>query len=310
MNFEQIDCFLAAARCSTFFDAAETLHTTQSSLSKQIQKLERELDLVLFDRSHRKAVLTPAGEMFFEEALILSRTYHQALFRIRKYQTELGQKLCIGTLPILTQYHLTGRLKAFQEKYPTINLTISEVEEPDLIDGLSRERYDLIIGRSFLLKSRESASPNPQDSSSLAALSSREYVFLSLASDRLSVLLPSSHPLAGKAAVSLSEIAHERFLMMNPYTSIYRLCEELFQNANIHPQILRTARVESIISAVAFEEGISLLPEGNLQLFQHEQVTAVPLADSPPLDIGIIYRKNAPLSLPMQCLLREFSDSN
>lgn len=308
MTFEQIDCFLAAAKCDTFFDAAETLHMTQSSVSKQIQKLERELGLVLFDRRHRKAVLTPAGEMFLQEALLLSRTYHQTLLRVRNYQTELEEKLCIGTLPVLTQYHLTGRLKNFQEKYPTIQLTISEAEEPELLKGLCSDRYDLIIGRSYLLKSGDLNSLGAKEIN--ASLSPSQYHFLPIASDTLSVLLPSSHPLAGRTSVSLSEIADENFLLMNPYTSIYHLCEELFSNAGIHPRILRTARVESIISAVAFEEGISLLPQGNLQLFWHEHVTAVPLFDSPSLDIGLIYRKNASLSLPMQCLLREFSDSS
>lgn len=55
MTFEQIDCFIAAVHADTFFDAAELLHTTQSTLSKQIQKLEKELNLQLFDRSRRNA---------------------------------------------------------------------------------------------------------------------------------------------------------------------------------------------------------------------------------------------------------------
>lgn len=52
-----------------FFDAAETMHISQSSLSKQIMKLEKELDLTLWDRSKRTAVLTPAGEFFIKKHL-------------------------------------------------------------------------------------------------------------------------------------------------------------------------------------------------------------------------------------------------
>ena len=87
MTFEQIDCFIAAVHADTFFDAAELLHTTQSTLSKQIQKLEKELNLQLFDRSRRNAVLTPAGELFYQEAQELSRQYHQMLHRMSLYQT-------------------------------------------------------------------------------------------------------------------------------------------------------------------------------------------------------------------------------
>ena len=51
MTLEQIDFFLMAVRCDTFLEAAENLHIAQSTLSKQIQKLETELNLPLFDRT-------------------------------------------------------------------------------------------------------------------------------------------------------------------------------------------------------------------------------------------------------------------
>ena len=73
MTFEQIDYFICAAQSRTFFDAAEAMHISQSALSKQIMKLEKELDLVLWDRNKRSAVLTPAGEFFYKEALKISR---------------------------------------------------------------------------------------------------------------------------------------------------------------------------------------------------------------------------------------------
>lgn len=54
MTMEQIDFFLMAVRCDTFLEAAENLHIAQSTLSKQIQKLEAELNLPLFDCSCSK----------------------------------------------------------------------------------------------------------------------------------------------------------------------------------------------------------------------------------------------------------------
>ena len=68
MTLEQIDYFICAAQSRTFFDAAEAMHISQSSLSKQIMKLEKELELTLWDRSKRTAVLTPEGEFFYKEA--------------------------------------------------------------------------------------------------------------------------------------------------------------------------------------------------------------------------------------------------
>lgn len=107
MTFEQLDCFIAAVECSSFFHAAETLHITQSTLSKQIMKLERELDLTLWDRSRRSAVLTPAGEVFYKEALHLMSEYRKSLATLEQFRETLSQTLRIGTLPILSQYQLS-----------------------------------------------------------------------------------------------------------------------------------------------------------------------------------------------------------
>lgn len=273
MTFEQIDYFIAVVKSDTFFDAAETLHITQSTLSKQIMKLEKELDIQLLDRTKRSASLTEAGKVFYEEALRLSREYHQTLLHMRNFRMQSPQKLCIGTLPILTQYHLTPLFKEFEEQYPQIHLTLDEVEETELMEGLSQGKYDLVIARKHMADSQK-------------------HSFHLLAEDRLVAVLPDTYPLTEKNSVSPADIAKERFVLMKPYTSIYQLCMELFQKYGIHPDIVRTARIESIISAVSIHEGISLLPEGNFNLFRHEGLTAIPLEPSPRLSVGIIRRKS------------------
>lgn len=78
---------------------------------------------------------------------------------------------------------------------------------------------------------------------------------------------------------------------MHPYTAIYQLCQKLFSDAGITPNILRTARMESIISAVLFGEAISLFPESNFQTFAHQGLVAVPLLHAPKLVVGIAYKK-------------------
>ena len=61
MTFEQLTYFIAVVENDTYFDAAYQVNISQSSLSKQIMKLENELDMALFDRSSRSATLTEAG---------------------------------------------------------------------------------------------------------------------------------------------------------------------------------------------------------------------------------------------------------
>ena len=78
---------------------------------------------------------------------------------------------------------------------------------------------------------------------------------------------------------------------MHPYTAIYRLCLSLFQDAGIRPDIVRTARMESILSAVTLHEGISLFAEENFNLFRHDSLVSVPLEPSPVLKTGVAVRK-------------------
>ena len=268
MTFDQIQYFIAIAECNTYFDAAEELNISQSALSKQIIKLEKELGVALLDRSRRKASLTPAGETFYEDALALRRQYETMNRHMKKYQIFTGNKneLRVGTLPILTQYGLTAHFRQFTESHPDIHLILDEVEENDLKKGLLSSQYDLIICREQMIA----------DQSDISSVY--------LADDELVTVLPVGHPLDGPA--SLSALADESFILMNRYTSVYQICQALFANVPVHPQILRTGRVESIISAVAIGEGVSLLPYSNFKLFHHEHVKTLPL--TPPVKLPVV----------------------
>ena len=147
MTFDQIQYFIAIAECNTYFDAAEELNISQSALSKQIIKLEKELGVTLLDRSRRKASLTPAGETFYQDALALRRQYEIMTGHMKKYKIPIENKneLRIGTLPILTQYGLTAHFRQFTKSHPDISLILDEVEENDLKKGLLSGQYDLII---------------------------------------------------------------------------------------------------------------------------------------------------------------------
>lgn len=291
MTMEQLEYFLAAAEQDTFFNAAEMMHISQSSLSKQILKLEKELGITLLDRSHRKAELTPAGRLFYQDAEKLTEQYRQMLINVRSFR----QDIRIGTLPILAQYDLTLPLKEFGKLHPELHLHISEVEEQELISGLENQRFDLVICRSSLISDRQIQS-------------------FPIASDRLMVILPLTHPLAvsfgtqkGKKTrphgIPLSLLASESFILMNQYTSIYSLCIRLFQDAGIQPEILRTARPESIINAVSVGEGISLLPEKTWQMFAEKDLTALPLEPCQELTIVLARNKKSPRIPAFQELL-------
>ena len=285
MTFEQIDYFICAAQSRTFFDAAEAMHISQSALSKQIMKLEKELDLVLWDRSKRSAVLTPAGEFFYKEALKISRQYHRSLEAVSHFKDSETQALHIGTLPFLSQYHLTSQIHSFCSAHPEIPFSLKEVEDQELLAGLENDHFQLVFIRKNMVDPKL-------------------YTFHLLTEDRLVAVLPAGHPLSAKTSLDLTELKRDPFILMPPHTSIYRLCMRSFHNAGIHPQILRTARAESIVSAVEIGEGISLLAESSFHLFRQPSLIAVPINGLDKLSIGIACKKNMTLTSSAECFLR------
>ncbi|MCC8151893.1 MAG: LysR family transcriptional regulator substrate-binding protein [Lachnospiraceae bacterium] len=196
---------------------------------------------------------------------------------MQQYRDQTRQQLRVGTLPILSQYGLTSLFRKFSEQYPQIILSLDEVEENELMHGLDHGIYDIVIARNSMF-------------------SPEKYQTALLSEDRLAAIFPVFHPLADREVVTLENLAEERFILMKPYTSIYQLCMKLFANSDIRPNILRTARMESILGAVAAGEGISLLPEKNFQLFSHASLTAVPLFSAPTLSVVAARKKAAPAS--------------
>lgn len=271
MTFEQLNYFIAVVENDTYFDAAYQVNISQSSLSKQIMKLEKELDMALFDRSSRSATLTEAGEFFYHEAKELVKHYEQTLERVKSFKATNENNLHIAVLPIQTQYNLNSIFNGFKNKFPHINLTISEVEDDRLMEGVEKNEYDLIIARE-------------------AMFNSAQFNMYPVAEDELVVVLSSSHELAGRSELTFEEIAGENFILMNPYTSIYQLCINELKKHKIDANIIRTARTESIVGSVSINEGISLIPKSNFQVFNQKNITTVPL--NPPIKLSVVLAKN------------------
>lgn len=285
MTFEQLEYFIAVTELDTFLNAAESLHISQSSLSKQIIKLEKELGIMLLDRSRRSASLTEAGDLFYKDAKKLSLQYQEMLSKMNLYRESNLKSLRVGTLPILTQYHLTALFQKFSVRHPEIVVAIDEVEEINLLKGLEDGCYDLIIAREHML--------DPQ-----------KQVIYPVASDELVAVLPVSHPLASAPALTLKDLQDENFILMNRYTAIFQLCMEKFAKEELNLKLSRTARVESILSAVAIGEGISLLPKSNLNIFHHQDIIAVSLHPAIPLSVVLAKQKRQKSSPALNLLIQ------
>src|ERR1041384_5211428 len=132
--------FEAAARHLSFTRAAEELFLTQSALSRQMQTLEEQLGLPLFERRHRQLLLTDAGQVLHAAAKSVLEEIAQAVAAIRRDQA--AQPLTVSTNQPFASLWLIPRLSRFRERHPSVDVYISA---DNRIVDLERERIDLAV---------------------------------------------------------------------------------------------------------------------------------------------------------------------
>ncbi len=132
--------FDAAARHLSFTRAAQDLFVTQSALSRQIQTLEEQLGVPLFERRHRELRLTDAGQVLHATAKAVLEQLTQAIGKIHREQT--AQPLTVSTNQPFASLWLIPRLAHFRARHPTVDVFISA---DNRIVDLERERIDLAV---------------------------------------------------------------------------------------------------------------------------------------------------------------------
>lgn len=268
MTFDELYYFVVLVREDNFLNAAETLHISQSSLTKHIQKLEKELDISLFDRNSRKAVITEAGKYFYKEAVKLLKQKEKIIYNLEKYKSK--EEIKIGVLPVFNQYNLNSIFKNFKEKYPYIKINFEEGEEESLKEGILNGKFDFIIARDL------------SDKTII-----KEAV---VARDILIAAVPENHLLAEKKSLALKDLKNENLFLMNKYTTVYQIITKLFDKEKISPRITKTARAETIINCLSFENGTALLPYSSFKIFKNKNLKIIKLV--PEIKIPVVLMRN------------------
>jgi DNA-binding transcriptional LysR family regulator len=278
MEMKQVKYFLTVAEQGSFSAAADNLYISQSSLSKQIMALEKELGVELFDRSKRSIALTEAGEAFRKHAYLINEEYKVMLTNLKEHKR--APSLSIVAIPVIAQYGITSYIAQFQTAYPNIQLMLEEREASTILPVLHTHQFDLAFIRDNYLDGEQ-------------------YHLLEVDRDKFMVTLSVKHPLAGRASISLSELANENFIMFDKGTVVHELAVDACRKVGFEPRIFYASlRVESILGLVASQSGIALIMEKIFQYHKHPDVIAIPLTEIVESKIVLAYPKDKKLSAP------------
>ncbi|GGD98443.1 LysR family transcriptional regulator [Planktosalinus lacus] len=150
MTITQLKYVLMVAEHKNFTKAAEKTFVTQPTLSMQIQKLEDELDILVFDRSTKPLRLTAVGQQIVEQARKIVNEANRMQDIVDQQKGYIGGDFKLGIIPTVMPTLLPMFLKAFTRKHPKVQLKIEELNTEECIQKLNEGNLDAAIAATPL----------------------------------------------------------------------------------------------------------------------------------------------------------------
>ena len=276
MTLTQLEYIVALDTHRHFVLASEKSFVTQPTLSMQIQKLEEELGIKIFDRTKQPVIPTEIGASVIAQARIILRESSMIKHLINEQKDSMTGELRIGIIPTLAPYLLPPLFKQMREKYPQLNLIIKETITEEVISELKSNRLDcgLVV--------------TPLQDSSI-----KEQV---LFYEELFVYVSKKNALYNKKYVLASEIEPDQLWLLEEghcfRSQILNLCE-LRKSSDFHFKY-ETGNIETLKRMVDKSDGITILPELAVMEFSKSQMKLVKRLKepSPAREISLVTHRN------------------
>lgn len=249
MDLEKLHAFLVLANAGSFTRAADELFISQPALSKQIQSLERELKVPLFNRTKKQSTLTIYGEYFRPYAANILANYHNAREHIRQIENLDEGVLNFGATNFIGVYLMPPCLAAFRKDYPGITLDMTINASRRLLHRLETYELEFILLSDYI----------PIDES--------RYRVQLWKHDTLYVTAAPSHPFCSRPCIHAAELNNEVFIVKEPSSSIYKFLHQKLRPYGLclkHPLFI--SHQEAIKQATMHGVGLSILPEKSIAL--------------------------------------------
>ena len=150
MTISQLKYILAVAKHQNFTKAAASCFVTQPTLSMQIQKLEDELEIKIFDRSKKPLKVTKIGKKIIEQAKSIVDESNRMQDIIEQEKGFIGGRFVVGIIPTVMPTLLPMFLKTFMKRYPKVKLEVLELTTQDIIQKLKDGHIDTAIAATPL----------------------------------------------------------------------------------------------------------------------------------------------------------------
>ncbi len=145
MTLTQLSYIVAVDKFKNFGHAADSCKITQPTLSMQIQKLEDELGILLFDRSRQPITTTKMGQTLIAQARVILNESQKFSDLVQEDKGEVKGEVTLGVIPTLAPYLLPLFIKKFSEKHPALEINIEELQTHQILERLKNNSLDIAI---------------------------------------------------------------------------------------------------------------------------------------------------------------------
>jgi DNA-binding transcriptional LysR family regulator len=262
------------ARAGSFAGAAAVLHHTPSAVSQQIAALERGAGAALVHRSTRGVTLTDAGRVLLATADAIHAELQIAAQELRALQAGGPQALTVVTFPSAGEPLLAPALTALPAATSEpVEVTVIEAEPAEALGSVRDGQADLALVYHF-------HTPEPPRAWPAAA---GPGTYTALVADHLRLLVPASHPLADRPAVSLAEFASDRWI--HGWGEVGGVLDMLAAVSGFHPRVAcRSSDYRFMSALVGAGVGVALVP--GLALTGRSDVRDIRITPQPTRYVG------------------------
>jgi len=273
-----LDAFVSVAETGSFRQSAQRLGVSQPTVSARIRHLEAVLKVKLFHRTTRRVVITEAGERLRArvERMVLETRALMAEFR-EEAHLQRG-RVTIGASPSVAASFLPGVISDFQHRWPDVEVVLLDDFYGQVLDRVTRGEVDLVV------------SPFVSDEGA--------FIFEPLMEDVFRLAVPRGHALAGRASVTLAEVAAENLIAMPPESAAWAVVRTAFAAAGIdYAPAMLTRYSLTLVSLIKQGLGVGLVTEMLSRAIDMRELTLLPVADADlTRRIGIVRARDRALS--------------
>lgn len=289
MEIETIAYFLTVAECLNFSEAAGRNHISQSSFSKAIMRLEKDVGVRLIDRSRHPIRLTEAGKTFYEDCSRLRPLYLEALHRLESFTEK--KRLRLLTCP--KSYAFRAALSDYAQDHPDVLVEYEQTADyAGLIDRLSQGDFDFCI--------------TPKPMMIPPTLKCTE-----LYADQPYLLVGSETELARNKDVSFQDLNGLDFYE-SPFS--WYFVNELSRYFRFTPHAVRpdpeetlahTVRREEVIHRVSMGRAVSIYCSRDVSMFNDHRIRLLPIRELPELPV-VLLEKAGSRDTPERAQIRKW----